>query len=65
MILMKYLPPVKPKMFPKLRMLKIYRFGTCISSMPISILMSKIILKKYLPPITPKLVLKLKMIMIY
>ena len=66
-IYMKYLPPVRPKMSRKLRMLRIYRslaqFN--ISSMPFSILMSKIIFKKYLPPVRPKLVPKLKMLKIF
>ena len=36
-----------------------------ISSMPISILMSKTIFKKYLPPVRPKLVPKSKLRRIY
>ena len=36
-----------------------------ISSMPISILMLKIIFIKYLPPVRPKLVPQLKMLRIY
>ena len=40
----KYLPPVRPKMVPKLKMLKIY------CNLAHSILMSKIIFIKYLPP---------------
>ena len=108
-IFRKYLPPVRPKLVPKLKMLRIYwsltqmmfrisrswfwcqkwfllniyhllgpswskikyaqkllKFGLIdISSMPISILMSKIILMKYLPPVRPKLVPKMKMLRIY
>ena len=66
-IFMKYLPAVRSKMSPKLRMLRIYgNLATCnISSMLISILMSKIIFKEYLPPVRPKLFPNLKMLKIY
>ena len=44
---MKYLPPVRPKIKNAQNLSK---FGTCnVSSMPISILMTKIIFMKYLP----------------
>ena len=66
-IFMKYLPSVRPKMFLKLRMLRIYRnlAQSNISSLPFSILMSKIIFKKYVPPVRPKLVAKFKMLRSY
>ena len=59
--LTKYLPPVKPKLVPKLKIAqKVLKFDTSdISGMPISILMSKIIIIKYLPPVRHKLVPKL------
>ena len=46
---MKYLLPVRPKLVPKLKMLRIFlKFGAFdVSNIPISILMSKIILMKY------------------
>ena len=59
MIFMNYLPPVRPKMFPKLRS-KLSKFDTSTIYHPISILMSKIFFQKHLPPIKPKLVSKLK-----
>ena len=64
---MKYLPPVRPRMLPKLKNAQnLSKFGTSnISSLPISILMSKIIFMKYLPPVGPKLVAKSKMLRIY
>ena len=50
---MKHLPPARPKMVPKLKMLKI------------SILMSEIVFIKYLPSVRPNLVSKLKVFRIY
>ena len=46
---MKYLLPVRSKLVPKLKMLRIFlKFGASdVSNIPISILMSKIILMKY------------------
>ena len=46
---MKYLLPVRPKLVPKFKMLRIFlKFGAFdISNISISILMSKIILMKY------------------
>ena len=66
MILMKYLPPVRPKLVPKWKMLRIYwSFGTLdISNIPILILMSKIIFIKYVPLVRPKLIPKLKVLSI-
>ena len=62
---MKYLPAVRPKMVPKLKMLRIYWnleyliFDTCdILNIQISILMSKISFIKYLLPARPKVVPK-------
>ena len=51
---MKYLLPVRPKLVPKLKMLRIFlKFGAFDgSNIPISILMSKIILMKYFYPIS-------------
>ena len=67
MIFMKYLPPVRPKMVPKSKMLRIYwNFPTCdISNILISILLSKIIFIKYLRPAWPRFFPKLKMFKIY
>ena len=67
MIFMKYLPPVIYHHVPKIKNAQnLWKSGTSnISSMPISILMLKIIFKKYLPPDKPKLVPKLKMFRIY
>ena len=67
MILIKYLPPVRPKLVPKWKMLRIYwSFGTRdISNIPILILMSKIIFIKYVPLVRPKLIPKLKVLRIY
>ena len=63
---MKYLPPVRRKMSPKLGMLKIYRnLAHLIFQVCRSILMSKIICKKYLPLVRPKVVPGLKMLRIY
>ena len=65
-IFKKYLPPVRPKLVPKLKILRIYwnlgKFD--ISNIPISILMSKIIFIKRLP-VRPRLVPKLKVLRIY
>ena len=59
---MQYLPPVRSKIKNAQNLSK---FGTSnISSMLISILMSKIIFMKYSPPVRPKLVPKLKMLRI-
>ena len=69
MIFMKYLQPVRPKMFPqfpKCFQKNLWKSDTCnTSSIPIAILMSKIVFKNYLPPARPKLVPKLKMFRIY
>ena len=64
---MSNLPPVRPKMVPKLKnAYNLFKFGTCdIWNIPISILMSKIVFIKYLPPVWPKLVPKLKILKIY
>ena len=65
-IFMKYLPPVRPKMIPKLKMPRIYwNLTRDISNIPISVFMSKIIFIKYLPTAWPKLVPKLKVLRIY
>ena len=66
-IFMKYLPPVRPKLVPKLKNVQnLLKFGTFDNSnMPISILIPKMIFKKYLPPIESKLVPKLRMLRIY
>ena len=57
---MKYLPPVRPPIAPKIKNAQdLLKLGTnSISGMPISILISKIIFIKYLPPVGPKLVPK-------
>ena len=62
---MKYLPPAKNKLVPKLKMMRIY--WNLVHVIPISVLMSKIIFIKYLTPVRPKLVpkLKLKVLRIY
>ena len=67
MSFMKYLPPAKSKLVPKLKMLRIYwNLGTFdISNIPILILMWKIIFIKYLPFARPKLVRNLKVLRIY
>ena len=56
-VFIKYLPPVRPKIGPKMRgaqnLLKFGRFD--ISNMAIPILMSKIVFIKYLPPVRPKI----------
>ena len=59
---MKYLPPVRAKLVPKLKNAQnLLKFGTFdISNTQISILLSKIILIKYLPHVRSKLVPKLK-----
>ena len=65
---MKYLPPVRFKLVPKLKMLRLYllKIGTFdISNIPISILMSKMIFVKYLQPLRLKLFPKLKILRIY
>ena len=66
-VFIKYLPPVRPKLVPKLKMLRMYLYlGTFdILNIPISGLMQKIIFMKYLPPVWPKLVTKLKVLRIY
>ena len=66
-VFIKYLPPVRPKLVPKLKMLRMYLYlGTFdILNSPISGLMQKIIFMKYLPPVWPKLVTKLKVLRIY
>ena len=66
-VFIKYLPPVRPKLVPKLKMLRIYRnLGTFdISNIPILSLMWNIILMKYLPLVLPKSVAKLKVLRIY
>ena len=60
---MKYLPRVRPQNVPNTKNAQnLLKFGTYnISSMLISIFMSKIIFIKYLPPVRPKLVPELKM----
>ena len=62
LIFIKYLPPVKLKLVPKLKITQnLLKFGTLdISNMSILILISKMIFVKYLPPAMPKLVPKLK-----
>ena len=61
-IFIKYLLPVRPKLVPILKVLRIYlKFGTFdTSNMPISISISKIVCAKYLPTFRPKLIPKLK-----
>ena len=62
---MKYLPTVRLKLVPKLKVVRIYWNLSHITNMSIWILMSKVIFIKYLPPARPKLVPKLKMLRIY
>ena len=52
---MNFLPPASPKFVPKLKAPRFYsKLGTFdISTMPISILMSKLIFIKYLPAVGP------------
>ena len=67
MVFMKYLPPVRPKLVPKWKILRIYwNLGTFdIPNSPILILLSKIIFIKYVPLVRPKMILKLKVLRIY
>ena len=64
MTFMKYLPPFRPKLVPKVKMpQKLLKFGiTDISNVPISTLVSKM---KYLTLARPKLASKLKLLRIY
>ena len=66
-IFIKYLPPVRPKLVPKLKSAQnLLKFGTFnISNIPILISMSKIFFIKYLQPVRSKLVPKIKMPKIY
>ena len=74
-IFLKYLPPVRPKLVPNLKMLRIYWIlGTFdISNIQIFILMSKIIFIKYVlntyyfheTLVQPKLMPRLKVLRVY
>ena len=66
-IFIKYLPSVRSKLVPKLKVLRIYWnlahsiFQICQSQF----VMLKMIFTKYLPPVRPKLVPNLKMLRVY
>ena len=65
-IFMKYLPPVRSKLVPKLKMLRIYWNLAHLIFKHVDLNLNvKNIFIKYLPPVRPKLVPKLKMLIIY
>ena len=65
-IFMKYLPPARSKLVPKMKMLRIYRnLAHLIFKYPDLKFDVKVIFIKYLPPIRPTLVPKLRVLRIY
>ena len=65
-IFMKYLPPARSKLVPKMKILRIYRnLAHLIFKYPDLKFDVKVIFIKYLPPIRPTLVPKLRVLRIY